>query len=139
MNPRTTVLVAAVAFLLAAPLAFAQPKLVADIPFDFTIGKKEMSAGQYEIRRYVENPKALWLQPAVRGPRVVMLTHVAETDDKEYGAPPKLVFHRYGDRRFLSRVWSDGIGRQVQKSRLEREAELALGKPETLVIAAQTR
>ena len=139
MFRNTTVLVTLVTLLLAAPLAFAQPKLVVDVPFDFTIGKKDMSAGQYEIRRYIQHPNTLWLQSTARGPRLIVLTHVAKTDTKEYGAPSKVVFHRYGDRRFFHQVWSDGTGRQVAKCRAEREAELALGKPEIQVVIARTR
>jgi hypothetical protein len=42
---------------------------------------------------------------------------------------PKLVFHRYGDQYFLYQVWPAGAttGRQLPKSRGEREVEEHLG------------
>ena len=139
MENKNIALFALVAIMLAAPLAFAQPKVVADIPFDFAVGSKPMSAGQYEVVRTAGSPDKMVIQSVKRGTKCVALVYLAETDSEQYGAPPKLVFHRYGDRAFLRQVWTDGNGRELLMSKAERRVEIARGKPVTEKVIAQTR
>ena len=51
-----------------------------------------------------------------------------------------LVFNRYGDRYFLSQVWTPGhIGRQLNTSALEREmiAKIGDATPVTIIASSQ--
>jgi hypothetical protein len=52
----------------------------------------------------------------------------------------KLVFNRYGDQYFLSKIWaaSSDSGRELPKSRLEREVAQRLSEGGTTVVAAQS-
>ena len=52
----------------------------------------------------------------------------------------KLVFNRYGDQYFLSKIWtrSSDTGREFSKSRLEREVAAHSGvKPAATAVAAK--
>ena len=62
-------------------------------------------------------------------------------EDKRNAGQVKLVFHRYGERYFLSEVWTGESGRQLLKSRQERaiERELASIPSNVLVLAPVAR
>ena len=51
----------------------------------------------------------------------------------------KLVFNRYGDQYFLSKIWapSSDTGRELPKSRLEREVAQRLSEGGPTVVAAK--
>jgi hypothetical protein len=94
----------------------------ANIPFAFMVGNKTFPAGLYSVTRI--NPQsdkaALLIKSADGSTGKVVLTmpiqagHALET--------AKLVFSRYGDRYFLSEVWTpaNATGLEIQKSRSER-------------------
>ena len=48
----------------------------------------------------------------------------------------KVVFHRYGNSYFLSEVWTPGsdIGKQVFRSKAEKEVEMRQGRSEIAVL-----
>src|SRR6266566_4315139 len=54
-----------------------------------------------------------------------VMTHAASINAPQ--AKSKLVFHRYGNRYFLTQVWSAGssLGRELPKSAKEKEQALA--------------
>jgi hypothetical protein len=52
----------------------------------------------------------------------------------------KLVFHKYGDTYILRQVWmGDGTGRELPRTRLERELmeRKVAGAPERVIVAAR--
>ena len=55
----------------------------------------------------------------------MVMTHAASINAPQ--AKSKLVFHRYGNRYFLTQVWSAGssLGRELPKSAKEKEQALA--------------
>ncbi len=125
--------VATVAFVIATVFGatgHAQAQSLANpirvnIPFDFVVGNKTYAAGQYVIRRAQPNSGdgMVSLSTADGKTRVVRLSNSVQTlDPKQKNT---LVFHRYGDQRFLAQVWPAGanIGRQLPKSRAERDLE----------------
>ena len=107
--------------LLVGMTAYAQTvNLKADVPFDFIIRGATLPAGEYTIRG---DGSVI----AVRGPNpkaniVVLSQRCASIDATKQS---KLVFHRYGDRYFLTQLWVAGSdsGRQLAKS--PREMEVA--------------
>jgi hypothetical protein len=68
----------------------------------------------------------------------MVLTHGARAAS---GVEGKLVFSRYGDRYFLSQVFSagSGVGRQIPKSKLERELASSQPRPTTEHVALSVR
>lgn len=101
----------------------------ANIPFDFTVAKQTFPAGEYKV---VEQDKVLQLT-RLDGPGSVLIpTYIAAYTN---GDAPKLVFHRYATRSFLSQAWVGGVGHELIAS--PRELEYArTEKQEQVVVLA---
>jgi len=126
------------ALLLAASASIAQTRqgdVVANIPFPFVVAHQTLPAGHYIVSP--ANADALGIHDANnRGTFVPTESTQRSANDNSC----KLVFHRYGDKYFLSEVWVAGNsnGRTLFRSRAERElaesgkekviAEVTLGK-----------
>jgi hypothetical protein len=90
----------------------------ATIPFAFRAGETMMPAGDYIFRHW---DSSLVIHKESGGPSVVLLTNAAL---RQHPSPDsRLNFNRYGERYFLSSVWSQGTtaGSEVMKSRAEKE------------------
>ena len=124
--------------LLAAASAFGQPRLKADIPFEFRVGTTVMPAGQYYV-----NPdfgafgKLLSLDCHECRAKAVVVTH--SVSGNEASTEGRLVFNKYGDTYFLSAVWlSDRrVGSGLQKDKTERElaGSASLARTSLIVLA----
>ena len=116
------------AFATAVVSANAQSsnRVVAEIPFQFTVGDRAMPSGKYAIKATNVQGIALIIQSADAKSAAVRLTNSMEPTKANERA--KLVFHRYGERYFLAEVWSGGsnTGRELVKSRQERAIEREL-------------
>jgi hypothetical protein len=145
------VLIAAVVLMAALVSAHAQTAVVvADIPFEFAVGGKSLTAGEYSVRALTANGDALMISSQNSNDRIIRLAHSIQTG--KVPQQTKLVFHRYGQRYFLSEVWTAGqqTGRQLVKSDEERaiegqlaaissKSELARSSYETVEILAMVR
>ena len=101
----------------------------ATIPFNFMVGGKMMPAGFYLVKEY---NGALSLQSDT-GEAVMALTH---GDTRDFDGPTQLVFHRYGDDAFLSRVWLHGsTGAALQISKQEKQLAKAIQHPASTSVA----
>ena len=89
----------------------------ATIPFAFRAGEKAMPAGEYTI----SHSSATLILHQEGGPSVVLLTNAASRPNPT--ADARLGFNRYGERYFLSSVWTSGSrdGREIPKGRAEAE------------------
>lgn len=146
------ILIAGIAMmaLLVSAHAQAASSVVADIPFDFGVGGRSLSAGEYSVKALMDDGGALIVRNRDSNEAAIRLTNSVNA-----GTVPtttKLVFRRYGQRYFLSQVWTAGerTGRQLLKSREERDIEtqlaaipsrneLALSSYETIEIVAMVR
>lgn len=115
--------------------------ITANIPFEFNVGDKSLSAGQYAVAR--SSSDGTQLRISNRDESASRLTQtVIASEPKEQSV---LVFNRYGDRYFLSQVWIAGEkqGRQMMKSGGEKAIELELAKnnskAETVIVVAGLR
>ena len=109
--------------------------LKADIPFDFLVGDKRLPSGQYHVKSL--NPVLTQIQSKdARSTAIVLTTGMQAAKISDTG---KLVFNRYGDQYFLSKIWvpSSDAGRQLPKSRFEREVAQRLSNGGTTVIAVK--
>src|SRR5436305_1394066 len=111
-----------------APAAVSEYFTV-QIPFEFTAGRSTLPAGEYTIKTIGENT-LLVRNPAQTRAAMVMTNSAMKQVAREKSM---LVFHVYGRRHYLSSAWmcGDYWGREVPKSRSERETELA-GVPRVL-------
>jgi len=125
MNRKLIGILATVALLLltGVPSISAQAVLKATVPFAFTAGKTELPAGTYTISSISSSAIAISDNNTAKG--VLSLVLAEATSSR--ASTPKLVFHKYANRYFLSQV-SRGFGRSVMRlptSKLEKELQIA--------------
>jgi len=115
---------------LASAVAAAKPQssisVVANIPFEFSVGSKAMPAGKYSVEA-MPSGNGLLIQSSDGKTSAIRLSNAVESTKTQSHA--RLVFHRYGERYFLAEVWngSDTTGRELLRSQEEKniESELA--------------
>jgi hypothetical protein len=102
-------------------VAQAQELLVVNIPFDFVAGKTTLPAGEYSIK--VSAPEGTLLLLDRKDAAAAAFIGTNAVVKNEIQTESKLIFNRYGDRYFLSQVWTEGNsqGRQLLKSAREKE------------------
>ncbi|MGQ9634180.1 MAG: hypothetical protein ACUVXB_08015 [Bryobacteraceae bacterium] len=125
----------------AAPLSAQTLLLRANVPFEFYLNGKVMPAGEYQIdTKLGHGIVRVWKLDSDRA-----VLALAQKDSFPYRASREeavVVFHRYGDRYFLSHV-RDGFGGlqyRMLTSRAEAEFQerAAVRDPdETVLIAAR--
>jgi len=127
-------LVAVFGAALAIAPAHAQSRVAADIPFNFVLGKTTMQAGQYRIARSGASFVAV---SAVEGKtRFAML--LPGGDSHSQNGQPYLVFTRYGQETFLSKVvFSENEVYDVPVSSREKEMRAHLTSGEQLAVLIQ--
>ncbi|MBM3746355.1 MAG: hypothetical protein FJW34_11210 [Acidobacteria bacterium] len=121
---------------LVVPVAArAQTAVQANIPFEFAAGGSLLPPGSYQFETSSHgrilavqgmDRKTRWLLMASRAYRFI-------GGDR----PGKVVFNKYGNRYFLSEVWSLGeeAGHRLPKTRQEREASLKASAQPFMVAA----
>ena len=109
--------------------------LKADIPFDFVVGDKQLPSGEYHVKQMHQGVTLIQSKDA-RSAAMVLTIGLQASKVSDAG---KLVFNRYGDQYFLSKIWeaSSNTGRELRKSRLEREVAQRLLIGGTTVVAAK--
>ena len=117
------VLVVTLALTLAVVSANGQSaanRVVANVPFEFSVGYKTLPAGDYSVRSIISTGNGLLIQSNDGKISALRLSEVTRPIKEKPKA--RLVFHRYGQRYFLAEVWNgvDNAGRQLTKSQEER-------------------
>ena len=102
--------------------AFAQSSqlLTVDLPFAFQVNNQQFPAGHYRVSVEAGHP-AVMLQNVKSKQSVYTISSPTQSEKiREVGS---LVFSRYNDRYFLSKIWLTGTdsGRDLPPSRTERE------------------
>lgn len=98
--------------------------LRADVPFDFVVGDKTMTAGEFSVRSITQQSDAgIAVRSADSSQSAIRLSESVQAAK----APQQsmLVFHRYGDKYYLAQIWTAGKseGRELLKSKSERALE----------------
>jgi hypothetical protein len=129
--------VLAMAMVLGAPKVQAQSRMVAVVPFNFSVGQNSMMAGQYEVVSIslqtgeLRNTNSDAAQLFLKSVRV----------EANQSGHARLLFHKYGDQYFLSEIWdgNNNTGIRLSESRREKEVSLAGNRfsdgPETVMVA----
>jgi len=115
----------ALAFIAATQTMRAQEPVLVNIPFAFTAGEKVLPAGEYRVEKSARGSLMLLIQRTDRSAAAFVPSIAAQANATQ--TQSKLVFHRYGNRYFLSQVWIAGYlqGRELPKSAQEKEQALA--------------
>ncbi len=131
---RISMMLIATAALLVSTVAFAQSGTYsASVSFQFNVGQTVMPAGEYKFS--VVGPKVIALRGVTATANVMADTaYIDEVRNKDL--KPRLVFHRYSERYFLSQVWSSTRGHELFVSPTELESARS-APPTTVTIAAQ--
>jgi hypothetical protein len=120
----------ATALLTAASLvppmaAFAQNLQQATIPFDFTVGKSSLPAGRYSVTPVSPNMIVIrgW-----KGQELVSAMTMTTPIEEVRKNANNLIFHKYGDRYFLSEIRGSlgNIACRVGASPVERNLQRQL-------------
>ena len=131
----TMILVGVVA--LNTPAQTGAHKVVANIPFEFTVGKATLPAGRYTVA--VMNPtsdrKILQIRQ-IDGRASAMVITTDVTGNMSENA--KLVFHRYGDRHYFAQAQmaGDSTSLAAVKTRSEQKQAIATTKKIVVLTAA---
>jgi len=133
------VLVVAASAVSASAQTSGSARLVASVPFEFSVANTTLPAGEYIVS--FTNPATLGraLRITSKDGAQSVLIQTSNTIGKIQDNA-RLVFHRYGDQYFLAQAWmaADDTGMNVQKSRGEKDIQRRLAgtktKPETVAL-----
>lgn len=114
-----------------------QRSKVANIPFSFIVGGRTLPAGEYTVKSNRKDHDDVWLVQSRDGHASALFTTMS-VRSIEIQEKSKLVFHKYGDRYFLSQIWTLGdiSGRELLMHRLETKLAKNRIERETIVLAA---
>jgi hypothetical protein len=105
-------------------VAQAQETVAVNIPFDFAAGKTTLPAGEYSVKVSETTHALILISRKDSTASAFIITNAVDAANVQ--SESKLVFNRYGDRYFLSQVWSEGNSRGRQLLKTAREKEIAL-------------
>ena len=122
--------------ILTAGSASAQNRIQANIPFDFMVVDRPLLAGDYLAEHRSQllflSGRFLW------GAENAIAQTVGTGGGPGQYMEPKFVFRRYGEKYFLAQVWmGELVGREIPKSKTERQIARNAAEPEWIYIAAK--
>jgi hypothetical protein len=96
--------------------------LDADIPFQFHVGNTQLPAGKYRIH-IVEDSDLNSMEIISADGSTSALFEVQESDANSAPAKSELIFNKYGNQYFLSKLFDEGnpSGSQLIESRYEKK------------------
>lgn len=134
-------MILSIAFTLTAMTAQAQSGitlLTADIPFQFSLGKKTLPAGKYTIKKMnIGVSKVLRLTNA-RGKHVALIAMREINSLYKMPSESCWIFNRYGDQYFLSQVWMAGeSGVELGQTQVEQQVAKSLNAPKATEVSVK--
>ena len=138
MKKQALTLIGALSLVLAAGSAFAQDEVRANVPFDFVANRATVPAGTYSITRLDMTSNIVVIHSLNK--KANLMVGTMKRGSQKTCDKTKLVFHRYGNRYFLSQIWVQGSSylRELPKGKLE--AEIARNSSsDDIVLYASTR
>jgi hypothetical protein len=116
-------------------------QLTANIPFQFSVGDKNLPAGEYTVVQVNPTSDRAVLQLRSNDGSATAMVQMNSVSGKSQDTA-QLIFHRYGNKYFFAQAWVGAEGLQAAKPRAERiaERELAAGikaTNETVALSAR--
>jgi len=101
-------------------------RVVANVPFEFSVGYKTLPAGEYSVEAILSAGNGLLIKSS--DGKISALRLSDSTRQIKEQSQARMVFHRYGERYFLAEVWNgvDQTGRRLTESQEERALESGL-------------
>jgi hypothetical protein len=107
------------------------------VPFSFIVNRANLPAGEYLVQSLDVEGKVL----AIRNVETNTTNLVMFNSCTSLASPTqtKLIFHRYGERYFLSRIWVAGntSGHELSASPREKEVAKDFSMREVVLMAAR--
>ena len=119
----------------SSALGQSDRQTIIHIPFNFSVGEKAFTAGEYAIDRNRKDSDTVWvIKSKDNGGKAVLLTRPVRANDTV--EETRIVFTKYDDLYFLSELWFPGsnTGREIQISNRERARAKALAEKRQDVI-----
>ena len=118
-------------------LAQSKPLIKVNVPFNFVAGAKTLPAGEYQVN--TDRPNMVLIQSKDSTSNMnLLIAHSAQ--NTQMNGVAALKFNRYGERYFLSEIWTGSdVGRQLPKSRAEKEQIAAVPTHQGTVTLAAGR
>jgi hypothetical protein len=107
------------------------------VPFNFIAVGATLPAGEYDIQSLGADEKMLVIRNLKSASGILVFSNSCESLNAS--SRTKLVFHRYGDRYFLSELWVEGQKSGHQVTPRERELEVAMDFPRDEVVLSMAR
>jgi hypothetical protein len=125
-----------IAVLAMATAAQAQTAVKATVPFDFVVGNRVYTAGEYTVKSIGTTTTTLRIDNTQEGTGGFVNSNTCR--EVAPSGMTKLVFHRVGDNYFLYQIWIEGnsAGREFPMSRTETQISQNREKPELIIVAA---
>jgi len=110
-------------------------RIMGEIPFSFYVRNKQLPAGAYTITVLNLGSGMMEIRSADGKSAAFFLT--VEKQEKDTGAPTELIFHKYGEKVFLSEIVEQGERdeAEVLKSKMEKRLERAAFSDKEVAIA----
>jgi hypothetical protein len=125
--------------ILAVAQMVSSTRIVGQVPFPFMVGNKHVPAGQCIIEPATAGARTLVIRNV--GAKVSLFTSATPTQAKKASGSYALVFHKYGERAFLTgiKLAGDRTIYQIPESRAEAElrAQNVTATEETLLASAK--
>ena len=108
-------------------------RLKSNIPFSFYVRNRLMPAGGYTIAELNPGSSVMEIRSADGQSAAMFLT--INKQEKDARTPSELIFHKYGDKAFLSEIVEQGEtdGAEVVKSKVEKRLEKAAREKEVSI------
>ena len=105
-------------------VARAQEPVVASIPFQFTAGQMTLPAGEYRVQQLAVGSAVLLIRGTDNSAAALVMSNVTEANRPQ--TQSKMIFHRIGNRYYLSQIWVEGHsrGRELAPSSKEKQQGL---------------
>ena len=125
--------------ILAVAQMVSSTRIVGQVPFSFMVGNKHVPAGQCTIEPATNGARMLVIRNV--GAKVSLFTPAMQTQATKASGSYALVFHKYGDRAFLTgiKLAGDRSIYQIPESHAEAElrAQNVTATEETLLASAK--
>jgi len=123
MKTKLMLFATALALLVTTAASAQSIKVKANVPFSFIVNRITLPAGEYLVESADDQGKALRFGNLNSNAKDLVIAN--SCDGVNAAAQTKLVFHRYGDRYFLKRIWVAGNSTGHELMTSPRETEVA--------------
>jgi hypothetical protein len=137
MKKKIGLLLGALTLLMTVAASAGTIKLRANVPFNFIVNGATLPAGEYAIETMDEQGFVLSIRDLNSTAKSLIVVHSCQS--LAVMQETKLIFHRYGDRYFLNKVWVSGnnIGHELPASPRETEVAKDFSMQEVVLMAAR--